>query len=85
MEFVIYFQVVHKAALDVDEEGTTAAAVTTILMGSSLPDPKNIYRFDRPFMLYIVDPRSSILFMGKIINPALKEWVIHDVVTDISQ
>ncbi|KAA0717038.1 Serpin A3-1 [Triplophysa tibetana] len=73
VENIFVSEVVHKAALDVDEEGTTAAAVTTISIGSSFPNPQNIYRFDRPFMLFIVDPKSSILFMGKIINPALKE------------
>ncbi|XP_055055229.2 serpin A3-2 [Misgurnus anguillicaudatus] len=65
-------EVLHKAALDVDEEGTTAAAVTVIGVGSAAPNPMNFFVFDRPFMIFIVDHQNSILFMGKIVNPAEK-------------
>lgn len=60
----------HKATLDVDEEGTTAAAVTTIeIKLAMLPV---ILRFDRPFMIFIIDQKNDhILFLGKVVNPAV--------------
>ncbi|KFW76007.1 hypothetical protein N305_01292, partial [Manacus vitellinus] len=58
----------HKALLKIHENGTEAAAVTGIdFLPHSLPP---IVKFDRPFLLLIVDQYTqSILFMGKIVNP----------------
>ncbi len=56
----------------VDEEGTEAAAVTTIgIVLTSFPGPKQIRLIcDRPFGIIISEKTSnSILFMGKILNP----------------
>ncbi len=60
--------VVHKAFVDVNEEGTEAAAATAVVMlRSSLPPP---FRADHPFLFLIRDTRSgSILFLGRVINP----------------
>lgn len=62
--------------VDVSENGTEAAAVTMIeltLLSARFPPPPHI-RFNRPFLMMIVDKTShSILFMGKIVNPAAKE------------
>ncbi|XP_074887173.1 alpha-1-antitrypsin-like [Buteo buteo] len=67
---------IHKAMVDVSENGTEAAAVTMIeltLLSARFPPPPHI-RFNRPFLMMIVDKTShSILFMGKIVNPAAKE------------
>lgn len=62
-------QVSHRAVLDVDETGTKAAASTTIeIMPMSLPESM---RVDRPFLVLILEHSTkSILFMGKINNPA---------------
>lgn len=65
-------QVVHKATLDVDEAGATAAAATGIgimlLSFQTVP----VLRFDRPFMVLIVDRTAEdVLFVGKIVNPTL--------------
>ncbi|XP_062406932.1 alpha-1-antitrypsin homolog [Sardina pilchardus] len=64
-------KVEHKAVLNVDEKGTEASAVTTVdfkLYGSFTPKPLKI---DRPFLVFITDYNTkSILFMGKITNPA---------------
>lgn len=58
----------HKATLDVDESGATAAAVTRIGL-SPRSGPFRI-KFDEPFMIFIVDQKTkNILFMGKIVNP----------------
>lgn len=67
---LVVSEVVHKAALDVDEKGATAAAATgvTIMLLSFRHIP--VLRFNRPFMALILDRTTQdILFMGKIINP----------------
>ncbi|KFQ59720.1 hypothetical protein N334_06797, partial [Pelecanus crispus] len=63
---------IHKATVDVSENGTEAAAATAIevvLLSALFPSPPHI-RFNRPFLMMIVDKTThSILFMGKIVNP----------------
>ena len=66
-------KVIHEAFIDVNEEGTEAAASTAvvIIIKSAIIDPpENIFRADRPFFYVIRENKSnSILFMGKILNP----------------
>jgi serpin B len=55
-----------------DEEGTEAAAVTTIGVGLTSVGPGSTPKFicDRPFAIIISEKTSNtILFMGKIMNP----------------
>jgi serpin B len=65
--------VVHKAFVDVNEEGTEAAAATGVIIGATgfLPaDPIPVFRADHPFLFLIVDDETgTILFMGRVINP----------------
>jgi serpin B len=65
--------VVHKAFVNVDEEGTEAAAATGIAMGATAirqPAPPKIFRADHPFMFEIVHQKSgAILFMGRLVSP----------------
>lgn len=67
---------IHKAKVDVSENGTEAAAVTVIELvplSAEFPPPPHI-RFNRPFLMMIIDKTThSIPFMGKIVNPAAKE------------
>ncbi len=68
--------VIHKAFIDVDENGTEAAAATAIIMraGSMPPTtkPKVIeFRADHPFLFFIREKRSNaILFLGRVNNPS---------------
>jgi serpin B len=67
--------VIHKAYIDVNEEGTEAAAATGILMARPTavmrPRPPVIFRADHPFLFLIRDNRSgSILFLGRVADPA---------------
>lgn len=68
--------VVHKAFINVNEEGTEAAAIT----GFAVPTPEMIrdnipfiptFRADRPFIYLIRDLESgTVLFLGRMLNPS---------------
>jgi serpin B len=64
---------IHKAFIDVNEEGTEAAAATGIVMRSMAmvrEQPPIIFRADHPFLFLIRDNRSGgILFMGRVTDP----------------
>ena len=66
-------EVKQKSFVDVNEEGTEAAAVTTVTMVSSaMPRPGKLFEMivDRPFLFVIADDQTtSILFMGLIYDP----------------
>lgn len=65
--------VIHKAYVDVYEEGTEAAAATGVAMGgfSSLPPQPKIFNADRPFIFAIIHNQTgAILFMGKVNDPS---------------
>jgi serpin B len=65
---------IHKAYIDVNEEGTEAAAATAVVMRSMMarmqqPAPP-VFRADHPFIFLIRDNRSGgILFMGRVTDP----------------
>ncbi|MDP2866621.1 MAG: serpin family protein, partial [Elusimicrobiota bacterium] len=61
----------HKAFVEVNEEGTEAAAATGIAMGvKSMPMAMLRFRADRPFLFFIEDAKSGlILFMGRLEEP----------------
>ena len=63
--------VVHKAFVDVNEEGTEAAAATGIGVGVMMaPEPPAVFRADHPFVFLIRDKSTdSILFLGRVMNP----------------
>jgi len=63
--------VLHKAFIEVAEEGTEAAASTAVVMElRSLPLPPPTFRADRPFLFLIRETRTgSILFLGRMVQP----------------
>lgn len=64
--------VIHKAYVDVNEEGTEAAAATAVTMKLTSVGPTRIpvFRADHPFLFLIRDNHSgSILFIGRVMNP----------------
>ncbi len=60
--------------MDLNEEGTEAAAVTVIGVRAGIampaPPPPLEFRADHPFLFMIRDNSSgAILFMGRLVNP----------------
>jgi serpin B len=60
--------VVHQAIIDVDENGTHAAAATGVtIVGTAVPAVRAVVTVDRPFVYAIRDNASgSILFLGRV-------------------
>jgi len=62
--------VIHQAFVDVNEEGTEAAAATGVIVGLSAVTP-NIFRADHPFIFIIQERQTGyILFFGKVVDPS---------------
>ncbi len=60
----------HKAFIEVNEQGTEAAAATVVGIALSSAPMEITFYVDRPFFFVIRDDRSgSILFMGSIVDP----------------
>jgi serpin B len=63
-------KVIHQAFVEVNEEGTEAAAATGVVMEATAVRPRTIFRCDHPFVFVIRDKRTNaLLFMGRIIDP----------------
>jgi serpin B len=66
--------VVHKAFVDVSEEGTEAAAATgaAVHFMAMRPQQQITFRADHPFVFFIRDTTSGvILFEGRLVHPAV--------------
>lgn len=64
--------ITHKSIIDVNEEGTEAAAVTFsgMRMITSVPPPPPIFKANHPFIFLIQERETGqILFIGKVVNP----------------
>jgi serpin B len=68
--------VIHKAFVDLNEEGTEAAAATAVVAvpgaapGGPQPEPP-VFRADHPFVFAICDERTeAVLFLGRIVDPS---------------
>jgi serpin B len=64
--------VLHKAFVSVDEEGTEAAAATAVIMSlTAIMDPPIEVSIDRPFIFLIRDLQTgAVLFIGRVMDPA---------------
>ena len=65
--------VIHKTFVNVDEEGTEAAAATAVVMRAGAapkPEEPKIFRADHPFLFLVRDRKSgTILFLGRLMKP----------------
>ena len=64
-------KVIHQAFVEVNEEGTEAAAATAVVMELESIGPSiAVFRADHPFIFLIQDNQSgNILFLGRVVNP----------------
>ncbi len=66
-------QIKHKAFVEVNEEGTEAAAATAVEMSRESVSMDPVFKADHPFIFLIRENSTgSILFMGRVANPASK-------------
>jgi len=69
-------EVIHEAFIDVNENGTEAAAATAVVMrmkSSFNPEDPILFKADHTFYYIIKDNKTgSILFMGKLLKPEKK-------------
>ncbi len=64
--------VIHQAFIDVNEEGTEAAAATGVVMELKAAMP-TVFRADHPFIFMIQERETNnILFLGRVIDPTQK-------------
>jgi serpin B len=71
--------VIHQANIDVDEQGTEAAAATAVGMdttgGCGGPTPERIktLRLNRPFLFLLRDQETgAVLFLGRVADPTVR-------------
>jgi serpin B len=65
-------EVLHKALVRVDEEGTEAAAATAVVVGMTAAPPQEVVEvvIDHPFIFLIRDLKTgTVLFLGRVLNP----------------
>jgi serpin B len=60
--------VLQKTTLSLTETGVEAAAATGVTVGGSETVPTDV-SFDHPFVIAIVDPKQTILFLGHVVDP----------------
>lgn len=66
---LVITKVIQKTFVDVNEEGTEAAAATSVGMGTTSLPSSIVVRLDRPFVFAIRERFSgTILFIGKIVK-----------------
>jgi serpin B len=59
----------HRAMISVTEDGTEAAAATTVFVEDAASPPS--FKIDRPFLFFVVhEPSRAILFAGQVVEPA---------------
>jgi serpin B len=63
--------ILHQATIEVNEEGTEAAAATAVAMSvTSMPGQSYTIRLDKPFIYVIYETTTNtITFMGRVVNP----------------
>ena len=78
--------VLHKAFVEVNEEGTEAAAATGVMIGltSVRTTSPHVFRADHPFIFIIKDNNTgSILFVGRVADPTSGQSSPQSTVTNV--
>jgi serpin B len=68
-------KVLHKAFIEIDEQGTEASAATAVIAagGSAPAVPMISFIADRPFLFFVRDASGAIVFSGHILDPSAQE------------
>ena len=62
--------VIHQAFVDVNEEGTEAAAATAVVVGLAMAERPLVFQADHPFIFIIQEKKTgNILFVGRLEDP----------------
>jgi serpin B len=74
-DFDLYIsEVKHKTFIDVNEEGTEAAAVTSVTISLTSIGPPDVFKADKPFLFIIKENSSNaIIFAGKVSIPVIED------------
>jgi serine protease inhibitor len=63
-------QVIHQAYVEVNEEGTEAAASTAVIMPTSALPTLKVFNANHPFIFLIQEKNTgNILFLGRVVDP----------------
>ncbi|HVW95448.1 MAG TPA: serpin family protein [Mucilaginibacter sp.] len=62
----------HKAFVEVNEDGTTAAAATSVEIGATAAPLPQVIRFDRPFFFAIREMKSGLIVFAGVVNDPTK-------------
>lgn len=69
----IVSSVLQKAAIDVNEEGSSAAAATELQLVNKINEGRREFHANRPFLFYIEDETTgNIIFAGQVSDPSQK-------------
>ncbi|XP_057196227.1 leukocyte elastase inhibitor-like isoform X2 [Triplophysa rosa] len=67
---LVVSEVIHKSFVEVNEEGTEAAAATGVVVGITSIQHPQVFNADHPFLFFIRhNPTNSVLFFGRFCSP----------------
>jgi len=72
-DYLYISEVFHKTFIEIDEDGTEAAAATAVVMMRALSMPADPFKvlIDRPFLFAIQHrPSGTCLFLGRVVDPS---------------
>ncbi|KAK1661963.1 hypothetical protein QYE76_050122 [Lolium multiflorum] len=80
-DLIVVDDIIHKAVIEVNEEGTEAVAVTMVIdtegcaMDSAERSPPQVnFVADHPFAFYIVEEATgAVVFAGHVLDPSKEE------------
>ena len=73
MTLILVSKILHKSVIEVNEEGSEAAAVTAVIIGFWSVERTKSLIFDRPFYFILQDKKHCLnLFVGRIVDPSGK-------------